>query len=168
MSTRQRLVECADAARPLVVAGLSGRGLSWAALQDLAAEALSFAVLRALETTPTLCSPEHERNWLARVAINHALDILVSEGRRRRLQERLHKRRRVEAAAPPSALHPFLELMPDALAELPPEDRRLIERRFFDGASLSELASEFDLGSVPTVHRRIKAILKRLRDIMES
>jgi RNA polymerase sporulation-specific sigma factor len=52
-----------------------------------------------------------------------------------------------------------------ALAQLPEEDRYLIERKFWDGATEREIARELGIKQ-PSVHKRIKRILAKLKEIL--
>ena len=54
----------------------------------------------------------------------------------------------------------------DALMRLPEDERYLIERQFWDGATETELARELGI-SQPAVHKRLKRTLKRLRTLLE-
>lgn len=54
-----------------------------------------------------------------------------------------------------------------ALAQLPEQDRYLIERRFWDGATERELARELGI-SQPAVHKRLSRILERLRYLLRG
>lgn len=53
-----------------------------------------------------------------------------------------------------------------ALARLTDDERYLIERRFWDGATEKELAREFGI-SQPAIHKRFKQIFERLRTMLE-
>ena len=53
-----------------------------------------------------------------------------------------------------------------ALAQLSEEDRYLIERKFWDGATEREIARELGIKQ-PSVNRRIKKVLTKLRKILE-
>ena len=52
-----------------------------------------------------------------------------------------------------------------ALSDLSPRDRRLIEMRFFEGKTQSEVAKEFDISQVQ-ISRREKKILSRLKEML--
>ncbi len=52
-----------------------------------------------------------------------------------------------------------------ALAQLPKEDRYIIERRFWDGATERELAEELGI-SQPAIHKRLKQIIEQLRAML--
>lgn len=56
--------------------------------------------------------------------------------------------------------------MIDALAGLPPEQRRLIEAAFFEGYTHTELARRFEL-PLGTVKTRIRAGMTAMRQRME-
>ena len=53
-----------------------------------------------------------------------------------------------------------------SLASLPAGERLLVQLRFEQDLSLEEIASLCDLGDAQRVHRRMAAILKRLRGAM--
>lgn len=59
----------------------------------------------------------------------------------------------------------FQILVRQALAQLSKEDRYLIERKFWDMATERELAKELGI-SQPAVHKRLKRILERLKDLL--
>jgi DNA-directed RNA polymerase specialized sigma24 family protein len=153
-----------------LVAVLHGRGLSAQQAAYLACDAVSFAVQRLLETQRVFESDQYRRNWVLRVAHNEALGTLRTETRHRRALRRQYAEGGGEPvlAPEPSPLQPILDLMPDALATLPEEDRRLIEAHSLEGYTLQDLVDEFGLGSVPTAHRRIRAILQQLRAFLEA
>ncbi|MCS7187132.1 MAG: sigma-70 family RNA polymerase sigma factor [Armatimonadota bacterium] len=54
----------------------------------------------------------------------------------------------------------------EALMRLDEDERYLIERQFWDGATETELARELGI-SQPAVHKRLKRTLKRLRTLLE-
>ncbi|MCX7642590.1 MAG: sigma-70 family RNA polymerase sigma factor [Armatimonadetes bacterium] len=53
-----------------------------------------------------------------------------------------------------------------ALSNLPEEERYLIERKFWDGATEREIARELGI-SQPALNKRLKQIYKRLRAMLE-
>ncbi len=57
-------------------------------------------------------------------------------------------------------------LIRQTLTQLSEEDRYLIERRFWDGATEREIASELGI-SQPAVHKRLKRILERMRTLLQ-
>lgn len=54
----------------------------------------------------------------------------------------------------------------DALMRLPEDERYLIKRQFWDGATEMELARELGI-SQPAIHKRLKRTLKRLRTLLD-
>jgi RNA polymerase sigma-70 factor (ECF subfamily) len=100
--------------------------------------------------------------WVSRVARNRALDTLRSKA--------VHPESEIPADLPlEGALDDDVlsrldaQRVRDALAQLPPEQRGLIEMGFFGGATHQELARRTDtpLGTVKT---RIRSGLKRMRE----
>lgn len=61
----------------------------------------------------------------------------------------------------------FKMVIREALMHLTENERYLIERQFWDGATETELARELGI-SQPAVHKRLKRTLKRLRMLLES
>ncbi|MCX7642301.1 MAG: sigma-70 family RNA polymerase sigma factor [Armatimonadetes bacterium] len=57
-------------------------------------------------------------------------------------------------------------LIREALTHLNEDERYLIERQFWDGATETELAKELGI-SQPAVHKKLKRTLKRLRTLLE-
>jgi RNA polymerase sigma factor (sigma-70 family) len=170
MSEQDWLAANWEACVAYLIAVRHRRGLSPQQAADLACDAVSFAGQQLLAKQPELESERHRRNWILRVAVNYAIDVRRTENRRRRALRRQYAEvgGEVALATEPSPLQPFLDLMRDALATLPEEERRLIEARFGEEASLQELVDEFGRGSVATAHRRIRGILGRLRATMEA
>ncbi len=104
--------------------------------------------------------------WLCGIARNRAIDRLRARTRGLRTLEG------VSAPIPPAtpeALASTSERTRDvrvALETLPPEQRELIERAYFAGATQSEMAMELGL-PLGTVKTRVRAGLQTLRRILE-
>jgi DNA-directed RNA polymerase specialized sigma24 family protein len=98
------------------------------------------------------------------VAGQYLADQHHTETLRREKVEQLHG----QGTPAPSPLQPFLDGMRDALAQLPEEDRRLLERHCADGVSLREPVDEFGLGNMSAAWKRKERILQRLRAIMQE
>ena len=92
---------------------------------------------KRLYQAPRFKSPEHERNWLFRVALNLCRD----EWRRRRRSE--------------------LPLL-DQVADLPEKQRTALHLYYYEGYSLREIARLLDV-TVPTVKMRLKRGREALR-----
>jgi len=110
--------------------------------------------------------------WIVRVARNCALDRL----RARRVRAGVNAPAIVEAAAPDSGLQTpeaaamdaeRRQTLTGALADIPAEQRQLIEAAFFEGYSHSELAQRFGL-PLGTVKTRIRAGMIAMRKRLEQ
>lgn len=99
--------------------------------------------------------------WVSRVARNRALDVLRAKSARPETE--IPADLPLEGAIDDDVLARLdAQRVRDALAELPPEQRGLIEMGFFGGITHQELARRTDtpLGTVKT---RIRTGLRRLR-----
>ena len=99
--------------------------------------------------------------WVSRVARNRALDVLRAKSVRPEIE--IPADLPLEGSLDDDVLNRLdAQRVRDALAELPPEQRRLIELGFFGGITHQELALRTDtpLGTVKT---RIRSGLRRLR-----
>ena len=107
---------------------------------------------KRLYQAPGFKSPEHERNWLFRVALNLCRD----EWRRRRRSELP-----LEAAAGAAIAPEELSLL-DQGADLPEKQRTALHLHYYEGYSLREIARLLDV-TVPTVKMRLKRGREALR-----
>lgn len=107
---------------------------------------------KRLYQAPGFKSPEHERNWLFRVALNLCRD----EWRRRRRSELP-----LEAAAGAAIAPEELSLL-DQVADLPEKQRTALHLYYYEGYSLREIARLLDV-TVPTVKMRLKRGREALR-----
>jgi RNA polymerase sigma-70 factor, ECF subfamily len=101
--------------------------------EDLVQETL----LSAVKAFEGLRQPELAGAWLLRILRRKWYDLL-----RRRSRERS-----VPAPRPPADAAPIDDRMKHALASLPPEDRRILELRYFEGRTSTEIAAL--LGKTP-------------------
>ena len=108
---------------------------------------------KRLYQAPGFKSPEHERNWLFRVALNLCRD----EWRRRRRSELP-----LEAAAGAAIAPEELSLL-DQVADLPEKQRTALHLYYYEGYSLREIARLLDV-TVPTVKMRLKRGREALRE----
>ena len=108
---------------------------------------------KRLYQAPRFKSPEHERNWLFRVALNLCRD----EWRRRRRSELP-----LEAAAGAAIAPEELSLL-DQVADLPEKQRTALHLYYYEGYSLREIARLLDV-TVPTVKMRLKRGREALRE----
>jgi RNA polymerase sigma-70 factor, ECF subfamily len=98
--------------------------------------------------------------WVCTMARTRAID---------RLRARLVRRRPAAEAPPPVTPAPNAAdalAVRDALAELPPEQRRALELAYYEGLSQSEIAQRLNqpLGTVKT---RMRTAMIRLREALE-
>ncbi len=109
--------------------------------------------------------------WLARIARNRAIDAL----RARRSRELLPSRAGKEQEASESMTDPLDaawasmrdERVRDAVAALPPEQRRALSLAFFQGLTHREIAES--LGEpLGTVKSRVREAMRKLRTILEG
>jgi RNA polymerase sigma-70 factor (ECF subfamily) len=100
--------------------------------------------------------------WLVRIARNRAIDRLRANQVRDRTLGGLSPGPPVETAETHAVRSEEQRALLRALAELPPEQRELIEHAYFQGLTQSELADQFGL-PLGTVKTRVRAGLMALR-----
>ena len=143
----------------LLVRILKERGEAEEVLQEVFVQAWT----RAHTYEPSRGTPA---GWLCGIARNRAIDRLRARVRGARTLEG------VEAPPPPAtpeALASTSERKRDvhlALDTLPHEQRELIERAYFSGATQSEMAADLGL-PLGTVKTRVRAGLQTLRRILD-
>ena len=145
----------------LVVARMCGdTGLAEAAAQE--------AFLRAWVNLPSYQPRGSLRNWLYRIAINAALDVL-----RRKPEETLEDDEALmvtdQAAGPEMALieKERVALLQQAMHSLPDAARSVIVLREYGGLSYQEIADALDV-PVGTVMSRLNYARNRLREILKG
>ena len=122
-----------------------------------AEDVLQEVLIKRLYQAPDFETPEHERRWLFRVALNQCRD----EWKRRRRQDLP-----LEAAA--------LEAMPDGerelleqVAALPEKQRTAIHLHYYEGYSIEEIAALLGV-TVSGVKMRLKRGREALRSRLEE
>ena len=103
--------------------------------------------------------------WSVSVARSRALDRARSTGARRRLVDRLCQSMRPEGAEerindgpPPASLR-------QALEQLPPEQRQVVELAYFTGLTQTEMAERLGI-PLGTVKTRVKLAMEKLRAVL--
>jgi RNA polymerase sigma factor (sigma-70 family) len=140
--------------------------------EDEAAEALQQTLLRVVRYARRFDDAEAFWRWLKMVARSAARDA----GRKRQRYAALLWRFARDGVAPGAEASNeeecLRELLGEAVAELEPEDRMLIECRYFDGMSLREAATRLGISERAAESRlaRIRAeirnrLLRKLRKI---
>ena len=117
-----------------------------------AEDVLQDVFVKRLYQAPKFKSPEHERSWLYRVALNLCRD----EWRRSRRSELP-----LEAAAGVSLPPEELSLL-DQVSNLPEKQRTVLHLHYYQGYGLQEIARLLGV-TVPTVKMRLKRGREALR-----
>ena len=117
-----------------------------------AEDALQEVFCKRLYRAPAFASPEHERRWLFRVALNQCRDAWKRSSR---------SDLPLEAAS--AAVTPEELGLLDHVAALPEPQRTVLHLHYYEGYSLREIARLLGV-TVPTVKMR----LKRGRDALRS
>lgn len=137
-------------------------GIALRILGDVAgAEDVTQAVFLKLWSSPNLFATGNFGAWIARVARNRALDVVRS--RTVRAESEMPQVMPVDDALEDVAFaHIDAESVRNALAQLPQEQRKLIELGFFGGVTHEEIAAQTGtpLGTIKT---RIRTGLRKLR-----
>ncbi len=134
----------------------------------LAEDAAQEAFMRAWVNLPSYQPQARLRNWLYRIAVNAALDVL-----RRKPEETLEdeQARLVtdQAAGPETALieKERVALLQQAMKSLPEAARSVLVLREYGGLSYQEIASVLDV-PIGTVMSRLNYARNRLREILRS
>lgn len=142
-------------------------GIAFRMLNDQgAAEDLTQAVFLKLWSSPDLFKGGNFGAWIARVARNRALDALRSRATRAEgeFPESVADDTRLEEYA---FARMDAEVVREALATLPREQREPIELGFFGGVTHEEIARRLDtpLGTIKT---RIRSGLRKLRAALDG
>ena len=149
------LVALLDACRPRAV-GLCLRVLG---RREDAEDAAQHVLLEIAEHAAGIHNAACFRSWFFRVCHTRSMDL-----QRRRFRRESHESR-VVAAAQDSALAGRTDeartILFRAIAELPPDDRTLVQAHYFESVSLAELARERGCSKVAVWKRlgRIRATL---------
>jgi RNA polymerase sigma-70 factor (ECF subfamily) len=131
-----------------------------------AAEDLTQAVFLKLWSSPDLFQGGNFAAWIARVARNRALDVLRSRAVRAEgdFPENVADDVRLEEYA---FARIDAEVVRDALARLPREQREPIEMGFFGGITHEEIARRTG-APLGTVKTRIRSGLRKLRTVLDG
>ena len=132
--------------------------------EDMAQEAF----LRAWINLPSFHPQSPLRNWLYRIAVNAALDVL-----RRRPEETLEDEEvqmvTDQALCPETALieKERVALLQQAMQSLPETARSVLVLREYGGLSYQEIASVLDV-PIGTVMSRLNSARNRLRELLKA
>ena len=134
----------------------------------LAEDATQEAFIRAWVNLPSYQPKGCLRNWLYRIAVNAALDVL-----RRKPEETLEDEEALmvadQAAGPETVLieKERVALLQQAMKSLPEAARSVLVLREYGGLSYQEIAGVLDV-PVGTVMSRLNYARNRLREILRS
>jgi RNA polymerase sigma-70 factor (ECF subfamily) len=132
--------------------------------EDQAREALQLTLLRLVRNIRAFDSEEAFWSWLTVLART----ALVDEQRRRMryfglLDRFFRKQEDHKAAHPAEAATHLVGLLEKSLSALDAEDRELVERKYFEGQSVKDLAHALGL-SEKAVDSRLVRLRKRLKE----
>jgi RNA polymerase sigma-70 factor (ECF subfamily) len=133
---------------------------------QLAEDAAQEAFIRAWVNLPSFEPRASIRNWLYRIAVNAALDVL-----RRKSEETVEDEVLLmvsdQTAGPEEALirKEQAELLQQALQSLPAASRSVLVLREYGGLSYQEIASVLDI-PIGTVMSRLNYARNRLREVL--
>ena len=108
---------------------------------------------------PTLRDPDQVRPWLITIAANEARHLV--RARRRRPVVDISETMEPDERSDPAGVIGLVDLQ-RALADLRPDDRRLLALRFVAGLDLGEIARQTGL-SASGVRSRLSRLIARLR-----
>lgn len=139
-------------------------GVAMRMLSDVsAAEDVTQAVFLKIWSAPALFESGNFAGWLVRMTRNRALDLLRSKSYR---HEELPETHAAEDGIEEIAFaHIDADKVRTALAQLPQEQRELIELGFFGGMTHEELARRTG-APLGTIKTRIRAGLRKLRSAL--
>lgn len=141
-------------------------GVAMRMLGDVAAsEDVTQAIFLKIWSAPELFESGNFAGWLVRMTRNRALDLLRSKSYR---HEELSEAQPADDMLEETAFaHIDADRVRAALAQLPHEQRDLIELGFFGGVTHEELARRTGI-PLGTVKTRIRAGLRKLRVSLEG
>jgi len=141
-------------------------GVAMRMLNDVAAaEDVTQAVFLKIWSAPQLFQGGNFAGWLVRMTRNRALDLLRSKSYR---QEELPQTEPAGEMLEDAAFaHIDADLVRSALAQLPAEQRDLIELGFFGGVTHEEMSRRTGI-PLGTIKTRIRAGLRKLRGTLQE
>ncbi len=135
---------------------------------NLAEDAAQEAFMRAWVNLPSYQPRSSLRNWLYRIAVNAALDVL-----RRKPEESIEDEEVLmvtdQAAGPETALieKERVAVLQQAMKSLPDAARSVLVLREYGGLSYQEIAGVLDV-PIGTVMSRLNYARNRLREVLRS
>jgi RNA polymerase sigma-70 factor (ECF subfamily) len=136
--------------------------------EQLAREALQLTLLRVARNAKKFDSEEAFWSWLTVLARSSVTDESRRSSRYVAMLSRLFERRAIETDGQMDETNArFRELLEAQLAALPYEESKLIERKYFEGDSVREIARDIQV-SEKAVESRLVRIRQKLRESVLS
>ena len=130
--------------------------------EDVAREILSTTMIAAARYMRPLASDEDVWRWLTRIASSRFVDHCRKTSRAIPLTDSDEILSRMAAPNPDTTLNNALD---EALSELPPDERELVERFYIDDESQAALAEEIQ-STRKAVESRLARIRRKLRAVI--
>ena len=128
--------------------------------EDAAREALQLTFMRIVRNIRPFATAEAFWSWLTVLARSSVVDEQRKRLRYFGLLNRFFERQQLETPEPPRDLATVVQ---NSLEELPDDERELIERKYFEGESVRELAC-----SLQTSEKAIESRLSRARQKLKE
>jgi RNA polymerase sigma-70 factor (ECF subfamily) len=132
--------------------------------QEAAQEALQLTLLRVVRHMKPFASEDVLWSWLTVLARSSVIDETRKRSRYLALLDRFLQGRQIETAASDHDADERLgALLETTLAGMPEDERRLIERKYFDGESVETMAAALN-ATEKAVESRLVRIRRKLRE----
>ncbi|MBS0208317.1 MAG: RNA polymerase sigma factor [Planctomycetes bacterium] len=131
-------------------------------------DTLQVTFVKAIEQGHT-ARQESLKGWLFRVAYHEAIVVRRKQGVHQRATDALANSEQRTSIAPEVPLLRWEDVtrVREALAQLPPDQRRVVELRIYEQQKFVEIAAELKL-PLGTVLTRMQLALKKLRGMLDS
>lgn len=130
--------------------------------EEAAQEALQLTLLRVVRNIKPFRSEEVFWSWLTVLARSALVDEQRKRSRYRAFLDRFFQRNHADIAGPNHADSRLLVLLEGKLAELPEDERNLIERKYFEKKPVKDIALTSD-ASEKSVESKLVRIRRKLR-----
>jgi RNA polymerase sigma-70 factor (ECF subfamily) len=132
--------------------------------EETAREALQLTLMRVVRNIRNFDSEAAFWSWLTVLARSSVVDEARKRNRYLALLERFFRAESIVTGADESDADAHLiQLLEQRVANLPPEERDLIERKYFDDGSVKEIADEMETTG-KAIESRLVRIRRKLRD----
>ncbi len=145
--------------------------LAWAIVRDweLAADAVQETFALFAEKLPTI-EADHQRGWLVKTVQFQALNLRRSQQSSTKLLDRLREQPTTyttQNSLPTFERQDELNQLREAIRDLPPDQRQVIQLRLANELSFAEIAEQLQL-PLGTVLSRMRLALEKLRRKLPS